>query len=77
MCLDDTVTNTCGEQSVSTIVVEWPIDPRTCHHEEVEPLGSEGGAAFFRCVACGSIVIAQGSHRWIIRLTDEAGPLPF
>ncbi len=62
---------------MSAVTVEKPIDPRTCGHEEIEQLGHDGGAIFFRCVACGSIVIGQGRERWIIHPTDETGPLPF
>ncbi len=60
-----------------SVVVEKPIDPRTCGHEEIEQLGHDGGAVFFHCAQCGSIVIGHGAHRWIIHPTDEAGPLPF
>lgn len=62
---------------MSSILVEVPSDPRTCRHEDVEELGHDGAAAFLRCVTCGSIVIAHGRRRWIIRPTDEQGPLPF
>lgn len=62
---------------MSSILVEVPPDPQTCRHEDIEELGHDGPAVFLRCVACGSIVIAQGRHRWIIRPTDEYGPLPF
>ncbi len=62
---------------MSSLVVEVPTDPQTCGHETVEEIGHDGPAVFIRCVACGSIVIVQGAHRWIIRPTDEAGPLPF
>lgn len=62
---------------MSSILLEAPTDPRTCRHQAVEEMGRNGNAAFIRCVTCGSIVIVQGSHRWIIRPTDTAGPLPF
>ena len=62
---------------MSSILLEVPTDPRTCVHETVEELGHDGLAVFIRCETCGSIMIVQGAHRWIIRPTDEAGPLPF
>ena len=62
---------------MSSLIVEKVIDPRACGHVEMEQLGNEGGAIFHLCVACGSIIIAQAAHRWIIRPTDEMGPLPF
>ncbi len=62
---------------MSSILLEVPADPRTCRHEAAEELGHNGPAAFIRCATCGSIVIVQGSHRWIIRPTDTEGPLPF
>jgi uncharacterized Zn finger protein len=62
---------------VASVTVEKSIDPRTCGHEEIEQLGHEGAAVFLRCTMCGSIVIGHGAHRWIIRPTDEAGPLPY
>ncbi len=65
------------EESLSSVLIEERPDARTCRHVEVEQLGHDGSADFFRCVACGSIVIAKGPHRWIIRPTDAAGPLPF
>ena len=62
---------------MSSILVEVPTDPRTCRHQDHEQLGHDGQADFNRSSACGSIVIAQGSHRWLIRPTDSEGPLPF
>lgn len=62
---------------MSSVLVEVPTDPRTCTHPEVEELGHDGNAAFVRCIECGSVVIALGGHRWIIRPTDVEGPLPF
>ncbi len=62
---------------MSSLLVEVPTDPQTCRHAEVEELGHDGGAAFVRCVVCGSVLIIRGAHRWIIRPTDEHGPLPF
>lgn len=62
---------------MSSILIEVPVDPRTCLHETIEELGHDGGALFYRCPDCGSILIAEHGHRWIIRPTDEAGPLPF
>ncbi len=62
---------------MSSVLVEVPTDPRTCRHPEVEALGHDGGAVFVRCVTCGSVVIVQGSHRWIIRPSDVEGPIPF
>ncbi len=62
---------------MSALIVETPIDPRTCLHQEIEELGHDGEASFFRCVGCGSVVIGSGNHRWIIRPTDVRGPLPF
>ncbi len=62
---------------MSSIAVEVPTDPRTCRHEDAEELGHDGAAGFIRCVTCGSVVIRQGGHRWIIRPTDEHGPIPF
>lgn len=62
---------------MSSILVEVPTDPRTCRHEDIEELGHDRGAAFLRCATCGSVVIVQGRHRWIIRPSDEYGPLPF
>ncbi len=62
---------------MSSMLVEVPTDPRTCHHEDVEELGHNAGAVFIRCVTCGSVVIVQGGHRWVIRPTDVQGPLPF
>jgi len=62
---------------VSSILIEVPVDPGTCLHDSIEELGHDEGALFYRCTTCGSIVIAQRGHRWIIRPTDEAGPLPF
>lgn len=66
-----------GEQSMSSILVEAPADPRTCRHTHVEQLGHTAGAVFIHCAGCGSVVIVQGGHRWIIRPTDGEGPLPF
>lgn len=40
--------------------------PEVCTHGDREPLGSEGYAEFFRCNACGVIVIAQGGHVWVL-----------
>ncbi len=62
---------------MSSLLVEVPADPRTCRHEAIEEIGRDGPAVFIRCDSCGSIVIEQGSHRWIIRPTDESGPLLF
>lgn len=62
---------------MSSLLVEVPADPRTCPHQDVEELGRDAGARFIRCTVCGSIVIVQGGHRWIIRPTDVRGPLPF
>ncbi len=62
---------------MSSILVEVPTDPRTCRHTEVEELGHDGGTGFLRCATCESVIIIQGGHRWIIRPTDENGPLPF
>ena len=62
---------------MSSVLIEIPVDPKTCRHESIEDLGHETGAMFYRCAVCGSIVIVQRGHRWIIRPTDEEGPLPF
>ena len=62
---------------MSSLLVEVPVDPRACRHQEFEPLGHSGEAAFSQCLDCGSILIVQGGHRWIIRPTDDQGPLPF
>ncbi len=62
---------------MSSVLVEVPVDPRACAHNRFEELGRDGGAAFFRCPVCGSILIRQRGHRWLIRPTDEAGPLLF
>ena len=62
---------------MSSVILETLTNPRTCGHEEIEQLGHDGGVVFLRCTVCGSIVIGRGAHRWIIRPTDEAGPLPF
>ncbi len=62
---------------MSSLVVEVPTDPRTCRHEDAEALGHNARAVFIRCNTCGSVVIVQGGHRWIIRPTDVEGPLPF
>lgn len=62
---------------MASILLEVPADPKACLHESVEELGSDGGASFRRCATCGSIIIAQHGHRWIIRPTDEGGPLAF
>ncbi len=66
-----------GEQSMASLLVEVQTDPRTCRHQDVEELGHNAGAIFIRCIACGSVVIVQSGHRWIIRPTDVQGPLPF
>ncbi len=60
---------------MASIIEERSPDPRICGHEEIERLDHTGETVFLRCVACGSILIAQGPRRWIIRLTDETGPL--
>lgn len=62
---------------MSSLLVEVPVDPRACRHQDLEPLGHSGGAAFLQCATCQSIVIVEGAHRWIIRPTDVEGPLPF
>lgn len=62
---------------MSSILIEAPINPTTCRHETLEELGRDRGATYQRCPVCGSIVIAQRGHRWIIRPTDEMGPLSF
>lgn len=62
---------------MSSVLVEVPVDPRTCRHQDLEPLGHDGAAEFSQCPACRSVVIVQAGHRWIIRPTDEEGPLPF
>lgn len=62
---------------MSSVLIEVPVDPKTCIHETVEELGHNRGAMFYRCTICGSIMIVQYGHRWIIRPTDEKGPLPF
>ncbi len=62
---------------MSSILIEVPIDPKSCDHASVEDLGHEAGAVFYRCSVCGSIFIVHHGHRWIIRPTDEGGPLPF
>ena len=62
---------------MSSVLIEVPVDPNTCGHDAVEELGHNRGAMFYRCDTCGSIVIVQRGHRWIIRPTDEKGPLPF
>ncbi len=62
---------------MSIVAVEALADPRSCGHREVEELGHSGNAAFLRCETCGSILIVRKGHRWIIRLTDVQGPLPF
>ena len=62
---------------MSSILIEIPVDPRACGHDRIEELGHDGGALFLRCSVCGSIVISHRGHRWIIRPTDEAGPLQF
>lgn len=40
-----------------------------CLHEVTGWLGSEGTATFYACDACGSVVIVQASHRWVLRRT--------
>lgn len=62
---------------MSSILVEVPTDSRTCRHEDVEELGRDDAATYFRCVTCGSIMIVKSGHRWIIRPSDVEGPLPF
>ncbi len=62
---------------MSSILIEVPVNPLTCHHETMEELGRDGSAMFCRCAVCGSIVIGNRGHRWIIRPTDEGGPFPF
>ena len=62
---------------MSSILIEVPVDPQTCRHENIGEIGRDGKAVFYRCDACGSIIISDGPHRWIIRPTDEGGPLPF
>jgi hypothetical protein len=63
--------------AVPSVLIEESENSRTCRHEDVETLGDDDSAAFLRCATCGSIVIVHGAHRWIIRPTDESGPLPF
>ncbi|HYM38938.1 MAG TPA: hypothetical protein VEY12_02170 [Thermoplasmata archaeon] len=62
---------------MSSLLVEIPADPRICRHEGIEELGHDGDAIFYRCTGCGSIMIVQHGHRWIIRPTDTGGPLSF
>ncbi len=62
---------------MASILIEVPVDPRECRHETLEELGRQGDASFHRCETCGSIVIARHGHRWLIRPSDESGPLPF
>lgn len=62
---------------MSSILIEVPVEPETCRHESVEELGHDGGAVFYWCLVCRSIMLVQKGHRWIIRPTDGEGPLPF
>ena len=32
----------------------------TCHHREVERLGTNNGMAFERCLRCRSVIVTQG-----------------
>lgn len=38
-----------------------------CVHPRTEFLGSEGTATFYRCPECGSVVILQRGHRWVLK----------
>lgn len=69
--------NDFGEQSVSSILIEAPVNPMTCAHATIEEVGHDGDATFYHCPVCGSVVISQHGRRWIIRLTDERGPFPY
>jgi len=46
---------------------EAAIDRSTCPHSLREPLGSAGNASYFRCIDCGTVLIAQDTRMWILR----------
>lgn len=37
-----------------------------CEHADLEFLGSEGNAMYYRCKTCGDSVVVQGDQRWVV-----------
>lgn len=46
-------------------VEEVPVEE--CTHDSLESLGGGGNAAYYRCQACGDVLIAQGGTWWVLR----------
>jgi hypothetical protein len=44
-----------------------------CQHENVEPMGFNNGTEFLRCLACRSVIVAQGGLRLAIPPVRTAG----
>ena len=40
-----------------------------CDHADAEFLGGGGPAHYYRCAACGTVLVVQGGMRWVLRLT--------
>lgn len=54
---------------MSVLLQQPEHSPRTCAHDAVEWLGSEGTAVFYICAVCGSVVIRQAGQGWALRRT--------
>lgn len=51
---------------MSVLLHEPGPSPRECIHDRSVLLGSEGAATFYGCDVCGSVIIIQTGHRWIL-----------
>jgi len=52
---------------MSLILPTRRAEARACGHDDLDPLGSDGDAEFFRCLGCGTIIVAQAGQRWVLR----------
>ncbi len=48
-----------------TVVAETLLREE-CAHDDLRSLGIGGNAAYYRCQACTSVVIAQGGKHWVL-----------
>ena len=52
----------------ANVTESYGLEPLThaCDHTDLEELGQEGQAVYYRCRSCGAVLVAQGNRVWLI-----------
>jgi hypothetical protein len=57
------------------VIMNQPLQQKTCTHPERELIGWDHDLAFGRCKVCGQVLVRQRDMLWAIRPTDlESDP---